>query len=420
MTVKDDAALAAGTPTQTAHPGASGASPGVASAPDADRWHRAALTLTLEPASIACLELVGRGSVEEAWGAILDGARGAAMQAKAQIVARGVDAKLSSSQYRFVIPGDDEWPASADALAYAVPLHGVGGRPLGLWVRGPLRLCDAVEHAVAIVGSRAASHYGASVAADLGAGLAQQHLCVVSGGAYGIDAAAHRGALAGGGPSVCVLASGVDQAYPAGNTGLIERLAEEGLVISEYAPGSHPTRVRFLARNRLIAALSQGTVLVEAGARSGARNTVSWAHALGRTVMAVPGPVTSALSVTPHRLLRDAEASLVTCDAEIVELLAPMGAATLFDATGPDRVLDALDDVERQLYEALPGQGARTSEALVLETGLVWPRAAAGLSRLEARGLIERTISGYRLTRRRADDVTAPGQSLRVERRAQL
>ena len=186
-------------------------------------------------------------------------------------------------------------------------------------------LAPLVERSVAVVGSRASTPYGDSVGAELAADLGEADYTVVSGGAFGIDAAAHRGSLASRSPTLAILAGGLDQPYPAGHGSLFERIAERGVLVSELPPGQHPTRTRFLSRNRLIAALTPGTVMVEAAARSGARNTVTWASALHRVVMAVPGPVTSANSVTPHRLIRESEAVLVTRAAEVLELLSPLG-----------------------------------------------------------------------------------------------
>ena len=213
---------------------------------------------------------------------------------------------------RFVVPGDDEWPVALDDLARAPHLHERGGVPLGLWCRGPLRLAEVVEQAVAVVGSRSATSYGGSVAGEIAGALARESWTVVSGAAFGIDQAAHRGALASRGPTVAVLACGADRAYPSAHRSLIDYIADVGLVVSEAAPGCAPTRIRFLARNRVIAALARGTVVVEAAVRSGALNTASWAAGLGRAVMGVPGPVTSAPSAGVHQLIRARDAVLVT------------------------------------------------------------------------------------------------------------
>ena len=173
-------------------------------------------------------------------------------------------------------------PGSTTSPGHRTCTSGVGS-PSGVWCRGPLRLDEAVAHAVAVVGSRSATTYGGAVAGDIASVLATESWTVVSGAAFGIDQAAHRGALANRGPTVAVLACGVDRAYPTAHRNLIDYIADVGLVVSEAAPGCAPTRIRFLARNRLIAAMSAGTVVVEAAVRSGALNTASWAAGTGRT-----------------------------------------------------------------------------------------------------------------------------------------
>lgn len=221
---------------------------------------------------------------------------------------------------RFVTPIDSEWPESLYDLDTAPSLSERGGVPIGLWVKGdggPLN-----EHqSVAIVGSRSATTYGVALAGEIAAGVAQAGHTVVSGGAFGIDNAAHRGALATQGRTIAVFACGVDRAYPAAHRSLFDYIADTGLLVSEAAPGAAPTRIRFLARNRLIAALSRGTVVVEAAVRSGALNAANWAHALDRPVMGVPGPVTSAASAGVHQLIRAGRATLVTDADEVNEIL---------------------------------------------------------------------------------------------------
>ncbi len=179
---------------------------------------------------------------------------------------------------------------------------------------------------MSIVGSRAATGYGAHVASEIAADLAEQGWAVVSGGAYGIDAAAHRGALAARGVTIAILACGLDQPYPAGHAALFTDVAGDGLVVSEWPPGRRPARVRFLIRNRTIAALTCGTVVVEAGERSGALNTAGHAAELGQPLMAVPGPVTSAQSAGCHRIIREWDATCVTCAADVIEMVSPLTA----------------------------------------------------------------------------------------------
>lgn len=220
---------------------------------------------------------------------------------------------------RFIIPGDAEWPTQLGGLNDRPAVRGLGGMPWGLWVRGQENLASITLNSVAVAGSRAASAYGEAIATELGSELAEQGWTVVAGGAFGIDAAAHRAALAVDGPAVVVLPSGIDIDYPPANKALITQVAERGLVVSEMPPGRSPTRSRLEARGRLVAALSKATVLVQAGARSGALNQVAWAENLNRLVMAVPGPATSALSYAPHRLIQEGRAALVTDAADVLQ-----------------------------------------------------------------------------------------------------
>jgi DNA processing protein len=210
-------------------------------------------------------------------------------------------------------PGDPEWPGALNDLGDAAPY--------ALWVRGDLNLNACTARSVSIIGSRAATAYGTHVAGQLAADLAGQGWTIVSGAAYGIDAAAHRGALTVPklGPTVAVLAGGVNRYYPAGHSGLLRQIAGCGLVISDSPPDRGVSRTRFLARNRIIAALTCGTVIVEAGIRGGAMTTAEHALRLGRPLMAVPGPVTSAQSSGCHELLRTRRATCVADADEITE-----------------------------------------------------------------------------------------------------
>jgi DNA processing protein len=177
-----------------------------------------------------------------------------------------------------------------------------------------------------VVGARAATAYGVQVTTEIAYGLAKHGWTVVSGGAFGIDAAAHRAALAAEGRTVAVLACGVDRAYPAGNAALFEQIAETGLLISEWPPGSEPLRHRFLIRNRVIAVATVGTVLTEAAARGGAIQTMNRVLSLRRAAMVVPGPVTSATSVGCHDLLRSRpDAVLVTGLPHVLEAVSRSG-----------------------------------------------------------------------------------------------
>ncbi|HEX4586790.1 MAG TPA: DNA-processing protein DprA [Mycobacterium sp.] len=289
---------------------------------------------------------------------------------------------------RLVTAADTEWPL----LAFTA-FTGVDTRqrpqahpPLALWATGPARLDEVAGRAAAIVGTRAATMYGEHVAAELSAGLAERDVAVVSGGAYGIDGAAHRAALAADGFTVAILAGGIDVSYPAGHAALLHRIAEESLLVTEYPPGLRPQRHRFLTRNRLVAALSGATVVVEAGARSGAANTAAWARALGRGVCAVPGPVTSSASVGCHVLLR-AGATLVTRADEVVELVGHAGELAA-DEERPTSRLDDLADDELRVYDALPARGARTVDEIAVASGLPPTHVLGPLSMLEIAGLV--------------------------------
>ena len=305
---------------------------------------------------------------------------------------------------RLVTPEDDEWPPQVRDLA-RLPLANADRRvdqetapPLCIWVRGAWPLDEALDRSVAVVGSRAATPYGIHVATEIGFGLADRGWTVVSGGAYGIDAAAHRGALNAGGRTVAVLACGVDRPYPVGNTALFDRISDTGLLISEWLPGAEPLRHRFLIRNRVIAAATAGTVLVEAAARSGATQTMRRALALRRPGMVVPGPVTSAMSVGAHELLREQpNARLVTGVPHIMEEVGRIGADLAPPARGPQRPHDLLDDESALILESIPRRGTLGPDALAARAGLDVRTTLRKLSMLEHLGLLVRRDNGYAL-----------------------
>jgi DNA processing protein len=279
---------------------------------------------------------------------------------------------------RLVIPADAEWPSRLDHL---------GDRsPFALWVRGPIDLAAACERSAALVGSRACSGYGEHVAAELATGCADRRVTVVSGAAYGIDGCAHRAVLAVDGTTVAVLACGVDRPYPRGHADLLERIALTGAVVSEIPPGSSPTRWRFVQRNRLIAAMTTATVVVEAGWRSGALITAHEAVELGRPVAAVPGPVTSVMSAGCHRLLREG-ASCVTDAPEVVELVGAIGEQLALLPPVQPAVHDGLDPVDLRVLDALPLRRPAGSQSVARTAGLDHPTVCAALGRLELAGL---------------------------------
>ncbi|ATW50850.1 DNA-processing protein DprA [Streptomyces peucetius] len=367
-----------------------------------ERTARAALTRILEPGDerggrwlreFGAEELLARLTSEDCTAESLPGVnerRAQGLRARAVAVEPERDlAAVHAVGGRFVVPGDGEWPSQLDDLHDA--------RPVGLWVRGRPDLRKWALRSVAVVGARACTPYGAHMAAGLGAGLAERGWVVVSGAAFGVDGSAHRGALAAGGATVAVLACGVDVVYPRGHGQLIGRIVEQGLVIGELPPGDHPTPSRFVMRNRVIAALTRGTVVVEAEYRSGSLVTARNAQRLGRCTIGVPGPATSGLSAGVHELLRG-ESVLVTDAAEVVELVGGMGELAP-ERIGPVVPRDLLDPVGRRVLEALPARGAVAVREVARGAGTTVDEALGKLYELHSLGFVERDGEGWRLTR---------------------
>lgn len=311
---------------------------------------------------------------------------------RARLTPHGLDEALADAErrgLRIITPLDSEWPRALDDLQES--------RPHCLWVQGPGRLDQLVSgRSAALVGSRASTPYGEDTASSLAAAFAASGGTVVSGGAYGIDAAAHRGALAtDAGATIAVLAGGLDRLYPRGNTELLERIRERHLLLSETPPGTAPTRWRFLARNRLIAALSQASIVVEASWRSGALSTARLADQLSRPVGAVPGPVTSAASAGCHRLIRERGAVLITEPADLLDLL-PGGPAAGEGSWAVQDELDLLSPADRRVLDAVPPRSSITPARLADEIGFPAAEVEATLARLELLGLIVRTAQRVR------------------------
>lgn len=281
---------------------------------ESDRLKRVALNAVTEPGDLNVLRMVARLGPGMAL-TELHNLGGDLAQRIEDTNPDEILERAHAQGLRFVTPGDDEWPAQLHNLDNNLTLNERGGQPIGLWFRGARH---TLRETVSIVGSRSATTYGTEVARDIAGAVASQEWAVVSGGAFGIDQAAHRGALASGGVTICVLACGADRVYPSAHRELIDHIADVGLVISEANPGAAPTRLRFLARNRLIAALGVGTVVVEGAVRSGALSTAEWARMLRRPLMGVPGPVTSAPSAGVHQLLRAGHARLVTGGEDVL------------------------------------------------------------------------------------------------------
>ena len=298
----------------------------------------------------------------------------------------------AAAEARFLIPGDAEWPSGLDDL---------GGRaPFGIWIIGRF---EPRAPAVAMVGARACTGYGSQAAGQLAADLARVGTTIVSGAALGVDGAAHRGALAVGGTTVAVLACGIDRSYPASHRTLIQAIGQRGAVLAELPPGTSPTRFRFLARNRLIAALGLGTIVVEAAGRSGSLVTARLAAELGRAVFAVPGPVTSRQSIGTNQLLCDGAIPAV----EGPQVLAELGVESARRRPEPevrraDTPSDAvsLDPCAVLVREALPtARSGRAAEVLTLAaaTGLAPPQVLALLGQLAACGQVMKTGGGWAL-----------------------
>ena len=288
---------------------------------------------------------------------------------------------------RIITRVDREWPTQIDALAEQTPF--------ALWVTGAADLRLLALRSLAVVGARACTAYGEDIARSWSADLASEQWCVLSGAAYGIDAAAHRGALAADGTTIAILAGGVDVPYPRAHTALLARIADQGLVISETPPGESVRRQRFLSRNRIIAALGRATLVVEAAVRSGTASTAHAAAAMNRPVLAVPGPVTSAASAGCHRMISDGEAILVGDVSELLDLL-DLGRG-LSARAGDRTALDALGTRERVVLDALPARGTVSLDALIRSAGLAGGDVMAAMGVLVAGGRVVEESGGWRL-----------------------
>lgn len=369
---------------------------------DDDRLARALLCRVAEPGDVQLTREVAARGARATVDALLDGSldNSAAMHWRARVPSARPDRDLEAAHAvgaRFLIPGDAEWPAGVDDLCRISSEHGVV--PLGLWVRGELDLRVACRRSVAVVGARASTAYGEYVASELALGIVERGWAVVSGGAYGIDGAAHRGAISGDGLTVAVLACGVDVAYPRGHSALIDRIAAGGLIVSEWPPGCSPMRHRFLVRNRVIAALTAGTVVVEAAVRSGSLSTANRARELSRHVMAVPGPVTSTMSAGTNGLLQQPETACVTNAADVLEIVGSMGEDLAPLPEMPHDPRDDLDPISRRVLDAVPVRTAAGPASIARTAGVDPRQVARALGGLAARGFITRVDSGWKLCR---------------------
>lgn len=285
---------------------------------------------------------------------------------------------LNSFRGRFITPSDKEWPSGLDDLDTVAPI--------GLWCVGTGSLGEITERSLAVVGARSATSYGQRIAHEIGVQAAKESVGVISGAAYGIDAAAHRGSLVGQGQTVAVLACGVDVAYPVAHRGLLSSITDSGVVVSEAPPGSRPHKHRFLIRNRLIAGLSQSTVVVEAALRSGSLSTSNWAHVLNRQIWGIPGPITSATSAGVHAAIRDNMMKIATSVEDIF---------SDFKSPALPMQLGLLDGA----IVGLLSRGPRSTHDLAMHFGqdVDFLDLQAALSLLEVRRVVSLSIQGWKL-----------------------
>ena len=367
----------------------------------AERGARAAWSRIAEPADDRALEIVAEHGAVDALGLVRSGDPAVPEVFRMRIERFGVDAEpdtlLAAARAldaTVLCPGDPEWPQRVDD--HPTP-------PLCLWVLGNPDLASLGERSVSVVGARSSTAYGNTVASGLGAGLAERGWTVVSGAAFGIDAAAHRGALSVDGATVAVLAGGLDRPYPLAHTTLLARIAEVGAVVSEVAPGLAPTRPRFLRRNRIIATISRGVVVVEAALRSGSLNTARTAAEIGRPVGVVPGPVTSMMSAGCHQARRDGLAEIVTDVDEVIDLVGDFGIDAAPRRSADPVLTDLLDPHDFQVLASVPVRRAMTTIDIAVAAAIPVSVTGAALGRLQLQGFVRRDGDGWRKAVMRPD-----------------
>lgn len=277
-------------------------------------------------------------------------------------------------------PSDPNWPEQLNDLE--------PHSPFALWVRGDSSALGKLQQSVSIVGSRGATSYGEFATDSMVSALVPKGFSIVSGGAYGIDGIAHRSTLALRGNTVAVMAGGLDKFYPSGNSDLLRRVSQTGAVISEVPPGTIPSKWRFLQRNRLISALGQSTLVVEANWRSGALNTVSHCERLERPIYAVPGPITSPKSAGTNKLIAEGRAQLVVDGDDLLEHLGETIRVTT------QQELDGLGAIEKRVFDAL-GYDVLEIAEICSSAGLTRDEARFGLSNLELDGLVLRRDNAW-------------------------
>lgn len=374
-----------------------------------DAWIE--LAHAAEPADLSVARLVQRVGPIEALERIRRGSSGLRHQEGLQARLRGVTANAAEERahhlgVRILTRVDAEWPTQIEALEATTPC--------ALWVLGAASLRLLALRSVSMVGARACTAYGEEVTRSWSAQLASEGWTIVSGAAFGIDAAAHRGALGADGVTIALLAGGVDVPYPRAHASLLAAISDQGLVVSEVPPGEAVRRQRFLSRNRLIAALGRATIVVEASERSGTSATARTAASLLRPVLAVPGPITSPASAGCHRMIGDGTA-LLAADLDAVATVLELDAARGFQ--GGDHAGDAgraggacghedevtrrdrLDPRESAVLDAMPARGWLGLADLVRESGLAMTDVLASVSVLVVSGWLEEGAAGWRRVR---------------------
>ena len=341
-----------------------------------------ALTLLIEHAPVAEIaRLLGEVEVDESLLAQVQAGVDRWLPRLTPTAAKRALSQAARFGIRLIVPSDEDWPRRVDDLG--------ANAPIGLWLRGNLDALGSIQQSISLVGARAATGYGEHITMEASAGLVDRGFAIVSGAAYGIDGMAHRAAIASRGTTLAFLAGGLDRFYPAGHDALLAKIVETGAVLSEVPCGVTPTKWRFLQRNRLIAAVSQATIVLEAGWRSGSLNTAGHALDLGRPVGAVPGPVTSAASAGCHRLIREKPVTLVTNADE-------MAALALDSTPGTGGISEQHSD-EARLLDAMSTRSARSASDLAVRSGLAVGAVQALLGALELDGGARETERGWML-----------------------
>ncbi|QSB06214.1 DNA-processing protein DprA [Natronoglycomyces albus] len=374
---------------------------------DEPRWALAVLSALIEPGDRDLDDLLGEHGLERTLGLIQEGTvpHRLRQQTSSKLagtnlarLAAEVCASTKRCGARLAVPSDADWPQRLrDLLILSDESEMYTRPPRCLWVRGEGRLAEVADRSVAIVGSRNSTPYGDHVAAELAYDLAKRGWPIVSGGAIGIDQAAHDGTLAAGGPTVAVFANGLDQTYPKRGAGLFDRIRRQGLLLSEWPPGTRPHRHRFLIRNRVIAALSAGTVVVEAELRSGARHTARLAAELDRPLMFTPGPVTSARSAGVHQLARDPwGARLVTRAEDVIEDISGEVSVPMRTSTRPR---DSLDEASHRVLDCFQAGFVVSPRDISQQSGIPLAAVNISLRDLQKLGWVEQRDNRWRMVR---------------------